>query len=133
MNTFSDFILIDDDPINNTICKLCIKKTLGDVNVLSYTNPAEGFDFIASEFQPSVAGIPAFIFLDLNMPGISGWDFLDMYERLSPEVKEKFRIYLLSSSINQLDLERASKNKNVTSFITKPLSKDTVQSLASTF
>ena len=123
------YILIDDDAINNTICKLCIKKTLGEVPITTFTNPLQGFQFLQHEYGEGVPANPAILFLDINMPEINGWDFLEMFDKLSEDLKRRIRIVLLSSSINQIDIEKAKADKNVVAFISKPLSREVLVSI----
>ena len=129
MSEVIHYILIDDDAINNTICRLCIKKTLGEVPVTAFTNPRLGFEFISAGNAISGDISQAILFLDINMPEITGWDFLELYEKLDENLRSKIRVYLLSSSINQIDIEKAKADGNVIDFISKPLSKDALSKL----
>jgi CheY-like chemotaxis protein len=63
------------------------------------------------------------VFLDLNMPGISGWDFLDFFSHFDNNVKSCVHIYIVSSSIDPADKTKALTHPNVISFISKPLTK----------
>ncbi len=130
MSDTKHYILIDDDAINNTICRLCIKKTLGEVPVTAFTNPRLGFEFVASGTAVSEKTTSIVLFLDINMPEINGWDFLEMYEKLDNGIKKDIRIFLLSSSINQMDIDKAKADKNVVDFISKPLSREVLQLIA---
>ena len=123
------YILIDDDAINNTICKMCIKKTLGEVPVSAFTNPRLGFEFIAAGNAGMNGAESAILFLDINMPEINGWDFLELYDKLEDTLRSKIKVYLLSSSINQLDIDKAKADRNVIDFISKPLSKETLSGI----
>lgn len=66
-------------------------------------------------------GLPDVIFLDINMPIMSGFDFLDEFVALDPAIHAHCRIFVLSSSTDSLDLERANQNPFVQKMITKPL------------
>ncbi|MEO8087976.1 MAG: hypothetical protein ABI763_14220 [Bacteroidota bacterium] len=61
----------------------------------------------------------AILFLDINMPG---WDFLDNFDNLTEKIKNKIIIYMLSSSIDPSDKQKALENKNVVRYLEKPLS-----------
>jgi CheY-like chemotaxis protein len=124
------YLLIDDDSINNTICRLCIRKTLGEVPVTSFTNPREGFEYLASGKATADEFAETILFLDINMPEINGWEFLEMYVDLDEALRNKVRIYLLSSSINLMDIEKAKADDNVVDFISKPLSRDVLLKLS---
>jgi CheY-like chemotaxis protein len=114
------FLLIDDDPLSNMICQLTLQSTLGQVDTKSFTNPQEGLSFLQhTEFRDEMT--PTVLLLDLNMPIMSGWEFLDRFDALPLETKRTIRIFILSSSIDVHDKARSYANKNVKNFITKPL------------
>lgn len=123
------FILIDDDPMNNLICKLTIEMTLGQTEVKAFVNPENGLDYIQSEFSNPDSDVSALLLLDINMPIMSGWEFLEMFDNLSFEVKDRIKICILSSSIDERDKERSYANKNVLEFLVKPLTDKDIQRL----
>ena len=123
----SQFILIDDDPINNIISKITIELVMGDVSIQSFINPAEGFEYIRASTQLSRKNV---LLLDLNMPILNGWEFLDRFDNLPASLKNSFQIYILSSSVDDRDRERSYANKNVVDFLVKPLTKDEVARIA---
>jgi response regulator RpfG family c-di-GMP phosphodiesterase len=67
------------------------------------------------------------------MPKITGWQFLDAFELFDPSLKERLNIYVLSSSIDRRDKDRAARNKNVLDYIEKPLSTSILEKLLSRF
>ena len=125
----SQFILIDDDPMNNLICKLTIEMTLGQTEVKAFVNPENGLEYIQSEFSNPDSDESALLLLDINMPIMSGWEFLEMFDNLNFEVKERIKICILSSSIDERDKERSYANKNVLEFLIKPLTDKDIQRL----
>jgi len=121
------FILIDDDPMNNLISKLTIEMTLGECDIKAFVNPELGFEYVQSEFS-KLADTSALLLLDINMPIMSGWEFLELFDNLSYSIKERVRICILSSSIDDRDKERSYANKNVVDFLVKPLTdKDVIR------
>jgi len=127
VNTLSNqFILIDDDPINNIISKITIELVLGDARIQSFIDPSQGFAYIKSSSQDSHKTV---LLLDLNMPILNGWEFLDRFDSLPGPLKNSFQIYILSSSVDDRDRERSYANKNVVDFLVKPLTKDAVASI----
>ena len=120
MKSPSQFILIDDDPMNNLICKLTIEMTLGQTDVKAFVNPENGLEYFQSEFA-ALKDTSALLLLDIHMPSMSGWEFLEMFDNLSFEVKDRVRVCILSSSIDDRDKQRSYANKNVLDFLVKPL------------
>ena len=124
MNTGLKYVAVDDDSFNNMLCSMIIEDTLGEVDINTFTKPEEGLAFIENVESPTV------LFLDINMPTLTGWEFLEQYEKFSEEVKMQINIYILSSSVDQRDMNKANENKYVKGFISKPLDFETVISIA---
>src|SRR6266702_4026755 len=110
-----NYIIVDDDPINNMICNMTLRKALGAVEAKTFTEPEEGLEYIKNNFN--INSDHTILFLDLNTPVLTGWQFLDEYENFSEEVKMQINIYLLSSSIDKRDWEKSKKNKYVKGFL----------------
>ncbi|MCX2451752.1 response regulator [Pedobacter sp. PLR] len=116
------FYLIDDD----TIFVFLTRKTLQVANLSTDLTVFEDgkkalLDLELSADQPDL--LPDVIFLDLNMPVLDGWGFLDEYLLLEPKMSKKIEIYIVSSSISPSELERSQSIPVVTDFLTKPLSR----------
>jgi CheY-like chemotaxis protein len=122
----STFIVVDNDPVNNLLCDLAIKDEVSDANFLAFTDPLKAFDHISASEEGVSMNI---LLLDINMPIWSGWDFVEHFDKLDEKIKKRFRIYMLSSSIDNNDKQRAMENKNVIDYIEKPLTKEKVFSL----
>ena len=128
MSSIKNYIVVDDDLWNNNICAFNIKKALGKVEVNSFLIPEKGLAFIEDEFIKDIQ--PTILFLDINMPSINGWQFLEQFEKFSDDIKNNIIIYMLSSSINHRDIEKAKANKHVKDFISKPLLHDVILMVA---
>ncbi|WP_316747444.1 response regulator [Pedobacter gandavensis] len=116
------FYLIDDD----TIFVFLTRKTLQVANLSTDLTVFEDgkkalLDLELSADQPDL--LPDVIFLDLNMPVLDGWGFLEEYLLLEPKISKKIEIYIVSSSISPSELERSQGIPVVTDFLTKPLSR----------
>lgn len=127
MNKLTRFIVIDDDLINNMLCRHIITKVFHDVDIETFNNPEKGLEYISRKYADSQIEILTVLFLDINMPVWSGWDFLDHFEKLEEKIKKQIRIFMLSSSIDATDSDRARRNKNVVDYFEKPLDKITLQ------
>ena len=123
------FITIDDDPVNNLICKLTIELVAGTPEILTFTNAAQGFDYIQSQYAANRDQTQTVLLLDINMPVMSGWEFLERFDNLGEDIKNLFKIFILSSSVDERDKQRSYANKNVNAFMVKPLVKDNVMSI----
>jgi CheY-like chemotaxis protein len=125
--TSSRFIIIDNDPVNNLLCGLAIQDAVVDADIIAFTSPLKAFEYI-STYHESNTSINILL-LDINMPIWSGWDFADRFEKLDENIRTRFKIYILSSSIDINDKLRAVENKNVVDYIEKPLTEEKVFSL----
>jgi response regulator RpfG family c-di-GMP phosphodiesterase len=129
MNEPTSFIIIDDDNLNNMLCQVLIKRLTDKVDILTFNLPRKGFEYILTEYSNHKK--KTVLFLDINMPDWTGWIFLENFERLDDSIKQCFKIYMLSSSIDPNDENRAKSNENVVDFIVKPLTKNIVLSILS--
>ncbi len=126
MAKFSEVLLVEDDPITILVCDRMIKLTSFAEKVITCENGKIALDFLATlESQQ----LPPIIFLDINMPVMNGWDFLDEFEILKLNFTNLPRIYLLSSTVDPEDYKKAKKFPQVADFISKPLSKDTLNEI----
>ncbi len=128
MNTFRKYIIVDDDSFNNTICSLILKNILGEVDIKTFIIPEEGLVFIENEYMTNLE--PAILLLDINMPTLSGWEFMKQYEKFGEVVKKQISIYILSSSLDQRDIDKAEMNPYIKGFISKPLKRETILSIS---
>lgn len=113
--------LIDDDPINNFICSKLIKQAVAPEDLGIYEEASIGLDFLRKALQNPNAPVPDLIFLDLDMPILNGWDFLDEYRQLGPLLPKSPVLCILSSSVYEGDLEKAKGYPEVVRFFSKPL------------
>ena len=127
-----NFIVVDDDRINNFLAREIIDMVFPEAEVLIFSNPDHALGYIKSTYIDPKAP-DTVLFLDINMPTLSGWQFLDQFGRFDMIVKEHFDIYMLSSSIDPRDKARAASNENVLDFIEKPLTTDILENLIGKF
>lgn len=124
-----NFVVIDDDLVNNIICSTVISKVSPESEVTTFDNPELGLNFIIDKYSNNKKCGPTILFLDINMPTLTGWEVLDRFDKLDAHIKEQVKIYMLSSSVDPQDVERAKENINVTDFIVKPLTMNRVLSV----
>jgi CheY-like chemotaxis protein len=111
-------LLVDDDEITNIYNKLVIQKNYSVNEIIEAKNGLEAITFIKKLQQEERGSLPDIIFLDLNMPILNGWDFIEEYTSL--KVKRS-KIFILTSSPNPDDEDRARKYSVVSGYYTKPL------------
>lgn len=117
-------MLIDDNDIDNFINEKIIKGYFFAENVYVHSSSKSALEFlknleILKDAPPEL--IPGFIFLDINMPIMDGFHFLDEFEKFPKDFRSLIKIVMLTSSINQSDVERAKQFKHVFKFLHKPL------------
>jgi response regulator RpfG family c-di-GMP phosphodiesterase len=120
------FVLIDDDPVNNALCKMLIRSTIENPEVRTFKLASDALEFIKCMYKKKNGEPDSIVFLDLNMKEMSGWEFLELFEKLDEKIKSKLKIYILSSSLDPKDKKRAAGNKNVIDYITKPITKEII-------
>jgi len=122
MMQFDAIFLVDDDPINNLINKRLLGKVGISDQIIEFLEAEDALSKIQTE--PSERKI--LIFLDINMPVLNGWEFLEKYIGSFPNRQDK--IVILSSSIDFQDRQKANGFEIVSGFLEKPLTLDKIYS-----
>ncbi|MEO9482560.1 MAG: response regulator [Ekhidna sp.] len=125
MERYKKVLLIDDDDIVNSINSVIIKHAKFASEVETINSVPNAID--ALNEMKSSNNAPDVIFLDLNMPGQDGWDFMEEYEKLG--LNGSTKVIMLTSSISSKDEERASSSNHIAAFISKPLSPELLESI----
>lgn len=121
----NSILLVDDDEDDNYYHKIIINKMEMVNKIAVAENGIEALAYLKDEANVP----PDIIFLDLNMPKMNGWEFLEQYQHLTIKKKAKVLIVILTTSLNPDDKKRAEEIKDVTGFETKPLSKEILSEL----
>jgi len=121
----SEIILIDDDEATNFYNQIVLENAGFDNKITSFQDATEALQYLKSRKEEN-RDQPDVIFLDINMPKLDGWGFLDFYHELDDDLKAKAVLVMLTVSLNPQDRERAKKYTEVTSYLTKPLSDDSI-------
>jgi len=121
-----NLLVIDDDDINIFIISKIVEKTGYDVEICAKHNGQLAIDYI-KDLVDSQQALPQLVLIDINMPILNGWEFIEAFEAL--DLKATNDMYMLSSSVYENDIEKAKSYKSVKGFISKPLSIDRLKEL----
>ena len=122
-------LLVDDDEINNFISIKLIKKALINTEIMACLNGKFAIDQLADIQRKDPSKLPDYILLDINMPIMNGWEFLDEYKRLNLDPLGKSKIYIISSSVFSNDINKARSYPLVKDFVSKPLNVEKIKEL----
>lgn len=114
-----NLLVIDDDDINIFIIKKIVEKTGYNIDMTAKSNGQLAIDFL-KETLAQGNSLPDLILIDINMPVMNGWEFVEAYQSLS--IAQSIDLYILSSSVYENDIEKTKSYTNVKGFISKPLS-----------
>ncbi|MBK0377875.1 response regulator [Mucilaginibacter segetis] len=122
-------LLVDDDEINNFISIKLIKKALLNTEIMACLNGKFAIDQLSEIQRKDPDKLPDYILLDINMPIMNGWEFLDEYKRLNLDPLGKSKIYIISSSVFSNDINKARSYPLVKDFVSKPLNVEKIKEL----
>ena len=125
MKKLESILLVDDDQVCNYINEDIIRVLNAGIKVDTALNGEIALDFLNEHSNNS----PQLILLDLNMPVMDGFEFLDEFKKLPEKIRERIAIVILTSSDYEKDIERARQYHVVSAYITKPLTPEKMVSI----
>ncbi|QNR24891.1 response regulator [Croceimicrobium hydrocarbonivorans] len=128
MNKTNAVFIIDDDPIYQFSFGAILKLINPEVQTSIFSNGEEALDHCKSVVNTGKS-CPKLIFLDLNMPVMDGWNFLDELVLFNKDVLNKTKVYIVSSSVHEEDTERAKNYPLIQGYLVKPVKRDVLQSI----
>lgn len=121
-------MLIDDSDIDNYINKAIILKTDKDIEIVTMTSAKEALVYLKDvrkkpEYHPDV------IFLDIRMPEMDGFEFMEEFKKLPKDLRDNCNVYILSSSLDPVDANKSKQFKEIKKHLTKPLAHHPIDEL----
>ncbi|WP_405327614.1 response regulator [Leeuwenhoekiella sp. LLG6367-2.1] len=118
---FNICIVDDDDIYQFTMIKILESLNLSK-KIILFSDGEEALDFMIGNLNRQNE-LPDVIFLDVNMPIMDGFQFMEEYIKIKPEVNKQIIIYMVSSSVDPVDIERAKSLNEISDYIIKPIKK----------
>lgn len=131
LQTKPTIAIIDDTPEDLYITRRILEKHIPGISIKTFSLATDTITYLENNSsQPG--NIPDIIFVDIHMPQMNGFEFLDAFSKLPETVTTKCKVHMLSSSFNNSDIERASAHAYSKSFIEKPITSDLIRTIVST-
>ena len=125
---FKRVLLIDDNTIDIYLTSRIITKYNFGQEIDQYTSPIKALQYL-KENQNDINELPQIIFVDIYMPIMSGFEFMEEYDKVSSVLKKHCKVYIVSSSIDDNDMKRANDDSNVVAFQVKIITKEFLSSI----
>ena len=122
-------LLIDNNEVDNFIFEKFVAQSDVKVKIHAFVTAESAIEFLREGLQNSQ--LPEMIFLDLNLPGMSGWDFLEEFRKL--RIRKEIVLFLLTASAYPKDEEESKKYPEVNGFLIKPLAREKLLELMHRF
>lgn len=120
--------IVDDDEIFQFTTRKMFQYLGQKEGVESISNGQLAIDKLKA-LRSDPKNLPDLILLDINMPIMDGWDFLQQYDVLKKSLPKDIKIYMISSSVDDRDLERAERNENIIKYISKPVEESAIKEM----
>jgi CheY-like chemotaxis protein len=115
--------IIDDDEVYQFAITRNLQAEQLAKKILQFSDGKEALNYLSANID-NIDAIPDLIFLDINMPIMDGWQFLETYVQLKPQIGKKITLYMLSSSMDPVDTKRAKQIAEVSGYIIKPITSE---------
>lgn len=121
--------LIDDDNIYQFTARRILESTGLTGEIQSFYNGKEAINYFKDKHNLRSEILPDIIFLDINMPVMNGWEFLEEYQTVHSSFPKNITLYVVSSSIDDYDIRKSREYDLVSDYIIKPINRDTYKDL----
>ncbi|MCB4809277.1 response regulator [Tamlana sp. 62-3] len=120
--------IVDDDEIYQFTTLQALKKISVEKNIMAFYDGEEAYNFLINNIDDD-SKLPDIIFLDINMPIMDGFQFMEEYVKIKPKVGKKILIYMVSSSVDPADIEKAKNIADISDYIIKPVKRGELQAI----
>ena len=120
--------IIDDDNLYQFGMKRMLHHIAVETEIKQFHNGLEAIEFL-TENKDKKSNLPNIIFLDINMPVMNGWQFLDNFIALNLPASKHITIYMITSSVDNAEILRAASYKEIKNYIIKPISFDNMKEI----
>ena len=131
----NSILCIEDDAITLMLYKMVLTKASFTNEIITTTNGEEALNYInklkEANSDGTIKNVPQLIFLDLNMPVMGGWEFLEIFSSSEYAEYNHIKVIILSSTVDPDDLEKSKKYSMVIDFLSKPISRELLESIKS--
>jgi CheY-like chemotaxis protein len=121
--------VIDDAKLDSIIIKLSIQKIYKDAQVKLISNGNAAIELLVELAGIESLELPDVLLLDLDMPGMNGWEFLDQLKSLNIESLRRVQVFIVSGTISPTDVKKSLSDPFVTNYFHKPIGLDTLRSI----
>ncbi|MBU2996577.1 response regulator [Cellulophaga baltica] len=132
MNSKKILCIVDDDDIYKYSVKRTLKNQELTRKIITFSNGEEAIEFMMDNLNKN-ENLPDVIFLDINMPIMDGFQFMEEYVKIKPTVGKEIVIYMVSSSIDSTDIKRAKSIREVSDYLIKPISPNELTDLLNNY
>ncbi len=120
--------IIDDDDLYKLLLKKTIQKLEYNTEIMCFSNGEEAIQSFTKN-KNNAGKLPDIVLLDINMPVMDGWEFMENYKSLRHDLCKPITVYIASSSIARQDVEKSEEYKEISGYLIKPIVKDTIKDL----
>lgn len=122
--------IVDDDKIYQFASSKLLQKYQADIEVLCFDHGKSAIEYLRDN-RKNPDNLPDVILLDINMPVLDGWGFLELYAEFKDEIAKEIVIYIVSSSIDNRDIQKANEFPEVKTYLIKPLRDENYKTILS--
>ena len=130
MTNRKNVLVVDDDPVFKLIARKLFERSGDFFEVTFAENGLEAIELLKAPIEEKARPVPEIILLDIEMPIMNGWGFMEEFVKLPPEQTRNISVYTVSSSIAQEDKNKTASYPQIKAYITKPLTVDIIKNIA---